>query len=273
MNFESRYSEELEAARAAARKAGKVIDRYRRKGADIDGRKKSYNDIVTEADIEAQREVVEVLRARFPADAIKAEENSLSEDHSDRVWVIDPIDGTTNFFHDLDYFCVSIGLRIGSEHILGVIHSPETGRDISYIGLKGEGAYRLDGIGDSTGERLSTSRDGMQGSLFSCYVRDGESEKRKVQMEIIEELASREMIHRAEGSAALDIASIAEGLTEVFVDYQSEWDYAAGKAILEEAGGELDVLETETDQVLAVASSGEFHDEIRELVEDALERF
>jgi myo-inositol-1(or 4)-monophosphatase len=168
---------------------------------------------------------------------------------------------------------VSIGLRIGSEHILGVIHSPETGRDISYIGLKGEGAYRLDGIGDSTGERLSTSRDGMQGSLFSCYVRDGESEKRKVQMEIIEELASREMIHRAEGSAALDIASIAEGLTEVFVDYQSEWDYAAGKAILEEAGGELDVLETETDQVLAVASSGEFHDEIRELVEDALERF
>ncbi|MFB6189992.1 MAG: inositol monophosphatase [Candidatus Nanohaloarchaea archaeon] len=273
MKFESRYSDELEAAQEAARKAGKVIDRYRRKGADIDGRKKSYNDIVTEADIEAQRKVVEVLRTRFPADAIKAEENSLAEDHSDRVWVVDPIDGTTNFFHGLESFCVSIGLRIGSENVLGVIHAPETGRDVSYIGLKGDGAYRLDDIEDSTGERLSASRQEMQGSLFTCYVRDGESEKREVQIAIIEELASREMVHRARGSAALDIAGIAEGKTEVLVDYLGEWDYAAGKAILEEAGGELDALETDTDQVLAVASSGEFHDEVRELVEDALERF
>lgn len=273
MNFESRYSDELEAARKAARKAGKVIDRYRRKGADIDDRKKSYNDIVTEADIEAQRRVVEVLRKRFPADAVKAEEQELSEDHSDRVWVIDPIDGTTNFFHGLKDFCVSIGLRIGRDNVLGVIHSPETGKNTTYIGLKGEGAYRLEDIDDSTGERMSSSREGMQGSLFTCYVRDGENRKRNVQMEVIEKLASREMIHRARGSAALDIASIAEGRTGLFVDYLNEWDYAAGKAILEEAGGEVDILETDTDQVVAVASNGEFQDEARELVEDALERF
>ncbi|MFB6190832.1 MAG: inositol monophosphatase [Candidatus Nanohaloarchaea archaeon] len=274
MNFDdSPYSKELEAARDAARKAGKIIDRYRRGKIEVDGRKASYNDIVTEADLEVQEKIVEVIRDRFPGDAIKAEEQQLSEDHSDRVWVIDPIDGTMNFFHGLDYFCTSIGLKIGKSGVLGVVHSPVTGLDETFIGLEDHGAFRLSDIDAEEGERLSVSTGAMKGELYTTYVRDGEPDKREVQLETISRFSGREMVHRASGAAALDICRIAGGDMSLLSDFLGEWDYAAGRTILEEAGGEIDVLGTATDQDMVVASSGEFHDEAVEIVEDTLERF
>lgn len=274
MRFEeSRYSDEIEAAKDAARKAGKILDRYRRKGAELDGRKKSHNDIVTEADIEAQQKIVEVLQDRFPGDAVKAEENELDEGNSDRVWVVDPIDGTTNFFRGLDYFCTSIGLRIGNKSVLGVIYSPETGLGEAYVGLKDHGAYRLEGIEADHGERITVSRQDMKGGVYSAYLRDGETGKLKRQAAIIEELSSREMVHRASGAAALDLCMIAGGTMEMLVDYLSEWDYAAGKAVVEEAGGEVEVVDSRLDQDLVIGSNSRFHDEVSEIARDVMERF
>ncbi|MFB6147253.1 MAG: inositol monophosphatase [Candidatus Nanohaloarchaea archaeon] len=274
MNFEqSQYSQELEVAREAAREAGKILDEYREEGVEVSDTKETETDLVTQADLDAQQEVVRILRNNFPGDAIRAEEEQLSEDHSDRVWVIDPVDGTTNFHHGLDYFCTSIGLRVGSSYVLGVVHSPVSGLGETYIGLARQGSYRLEEPKSRSGEHLSVEKRGLRGSIYTTYLREGVPEKFRVQLELMEEFSSRNLVNRSRGAAALDTCRIAAGETHIFADFISEWDYAGARAVLEHAGGELSTIETGLDQDFVVASNGVRHDELVELSREVLERF
>lgn len=126
---DSEYSDELEVALEAAEAAGEVIDEYADGEAEIQGSKSSPGDIYTEADIRAQERIVEVISESFPDDGFLAEEEMgyQEEGKAGRRWVIDPVDGTTNFQKGLDYFCTSIAFEVKGETRVGVVYSPESG--------------------------------------------------------------------------------------------------------------------------------------------------
>ncbi|MDY6766298.1 MAG: inositol monophosphatase family protein, partial [Candidatus Nanohaloarchaea archaeon] len=106
-------------------------------GFDIE-RKSSYTDLVTEADHAVQETVVETIAAEFPGDGFLAEEDDLRPEGEDRVWVIDPIDGTTNFAHGFPYYCTSIALQVDGEPVVGVVNRPP--QEELFTAVRGGGA-------------------------------------------------------------------------------------------------------------------------------------
>lgn len=148
------FEEELQTAFRAGEDAGEVIDSFVENGFETED--KEDGSTVTEADRKAQEKVVEVISERFPEDGFLGEEEGLSPSGENRFWVIDPIDGTFNFDHGFSHFCVSIALKVEGETVLGVVYSPESSADDTYLAVKGEGAYRTsEGIEEA--ESISVS--------------------------------------------------------------------------------------------------------------------
>ena len=131
----------LAAAVDAARAAGAVIREGAGKRASLTFERKNANVCVSEVDKGAERVIIDTLSSRFPAHAFKAEDSGESGTSS-HVWLIDPLDGTTNFLHGIPYYCVSIALRIGEGTVVGVVFDPISGR--LFTAMRGHGAF-LDG--------------------------------------------------------------------------------------------------------------------------------
>ena len=205
---------------------------YFRQGVSIRCKNGESADLVSEADINAEQAVIRVIHATFRDHAILGEESATDTDpNSPALWVIDPLDGTTNFLHDVPHFAVSIGYFEYGQPICGVIWNPA--REDLYSAIKGQGAqYNDRPIQVSSIDRLDQS---LIGTGFHV-IRDA---KLGATLGAIEELFGLN-IHciRRFGSAALDLCHVASGLYGAYFEYQlSAWDFAAGMLIVQEAGG------------------------------------
>lgn len=222
----------LNVAIKAARTAGAIINRA---SMDLDILKintKSPNDFVTEVDQAAEQAIIETLLQAYPDHGILAEESGreYGAKHSEFQWIIDPLDGTTNFIHGLPMYCVSIALAHRNVVQQAVVYDP-TRNDLFYA-TKGRGAYLNDKrIRVSKRTRMS---DALIGTGFPF--RRGDNFKRYMKM--FEEVMTQCAGLRRPGAAALDLCYVAAGYYDAFFETGlNPWDVAAGSLIIAEAGG------------------------------------
>jgi myo-inositol-1(or 4)-monophosphatase len=192
-------------------------------------RKKDAVEIVTEADTESEKEIISAIRARFPEHSILGEESGLQDDGSDFRWVIDPLDGTVNFAHQVPIFCISIALTYREDTLLGVILNPVDGQ--LYTALRGQGA-RL----NSRPIRVSTTTAVSESLLVTGFPYHIQQEFESIMTRYGKCLKTARGIRRL-GSAALDLCYVACGRFEAFWEQGLKpWDTAAGALIASEAG-------------------------------------
>ena len=222
----------LNTAVKAARAAGNVINRA---SMDLDRLKvntKAPNDFVTEVDQAAENAIIDILLAAYPGHAILAEESGRSRgaQDSEYVWIIDPLDGTTNFIHGLPVYAVSIALAHRGQVQQAVVYDPT--RNDLFFASKGRGAFLND-------RRLRVSkRTRMAESLIGTGFpfRKGDNFKRYLQ--IFEDVMQHCAGLRRPGAAALDLCYVAAGYYDGFFETGlNPWDVAAGSLIITEAGG------------------------------------
>ena len=192
---------------------------------------KGRADFVTDVDLSVQKKLKNELLSRYPDVQFMGEEGTHDNiDFSGRVWILDPVDGTTNLIHDYKMSAVSLGLLDNGEPVLGIVYNPFT--DELFYAEKGKGAYL-------NGARIKVS---AADKLFNALVAFGtspyEKELADINFKIIKEMYLKSGDIRRSGSAALDLVYIACGRTDGFFEKNLKpWDYCAGICIVNEAGG------------------------------------
>jgi myo-inositol-1(or 4)-monophosphatase len=250
-------------AREAAFNAGRILKE------NIHGvREITYKgdiNLVTEMDMLSERAVVETLRASFPDHGIIAEEETNIQNGSDFTWIIDPLDGTTNYAHGYPCFSVSIGLEQNGEIVLGVVYDPM--RDELFSAQKGQGAS-LNG----KPVRVSTVDTLINSLLATGFPYDRKvSEKNNIDYFHDLLMASQEV--RRDGSASLDLCYVACGRFDGFWELKLKpWDVAAGSIIVREAGGTVSDFSgsrfsIHDDELLA--SNGRVHGQMLTILREA----
>ncbi len=197
-------------------------------GKDIET--KQASDFVTRIDKEAEQLILDTIRQRFPAHHFLAEESIKDDDTAEYRWIIDPLDGTTNFIHQYPVFSVSIALEYKGEIILGLVYDPT--RNEMFTAEKATGAFlngqplRISRITDLSNSLIATGFPFRKKELIETYL--------KLFRNVFERVSD---IRRA-GSAALDLAYVAAGRCDAFFEIGlSPWDVAAGSILVKEAGG------------------------------------
>lgn len=229
----------LNIAVRAARRAGSVINRATLDGADLQVRAKQVNDFVTRVDRSAEQAVIETIRKAYPGHAFLAEESGASGE-AEYQWIIDPLDGTTNFIHGFPQYAVSVALRHRGTLAHAVVYDPS--RNELFTASKGRGAFLND-------RRIRVSRcaklqDALVGTGFP-FKELGRVDLYLRQLRTL--MASASGIRRA-GAAALDLAYVACGRLDAFWEMGlSAWDMAAGALLVQEAGGLVSGLRGEQD--------------------------
>lgn len=267
---ESKFSEEMEIALESAKKAGEIMDRYAGGKAKVEGSKTSLNDIYTEADLKCQEIIVETITEAFPEDSFIAEEDLEYKEESDngRKWIIDPIDGTSNFQRGLEFFCTSIAFQVDGDKKLGVVYSPNQGISKVFFALRDQGAFvaeNPDQIGSA--EKIEVSEvNEIGGSLVFSRISNFDGEH-KVQKNLWSRLVGEDVAMRYMSAGALELCKVASGSGEAFMgDTESRWDFAAGEIIVREAGGEVDIAESKiSDKQKIIASNGKIHGFLQDL--------
>jgi myo-inositol-1(or 4)-monophosphatase len=191
---------------------------------------KGLNDFVTKVDKASEKLIIDQLSKLLPGSSFLAEEETVKNTHAEYVWVIDPLDGTTNFIHGLPCYCVSIGLLKNNEPIAGVIF--EVNQDECFYAWKDGGAYL-------NGERINVSqRKTLKDSLLITGFPYYDYSLLDQYMDLFRYFMQHSHGLRRLGSAAADLAYIACGRSEAFYEYSLKpWDVAAGIIIVKEAGG------------------------------------
>lgn len=260
------YEAEREAAIEAAAKAGSIIaDRV----GDLDSSEiseKGRNDLVTAVDLEAQQTIFETLQQVSAAYGFLGEEDhpGKAADRDRDQWIVDPLDGTTNFIHGLPPYSVSIGLQQGGRIVLGVVL--EVGRNELFEAVMGEGS-RMNGKSIHV-SRAATPRNGILATGFPT--RDNTTPFLREYLDVLGQVMLDWRSVRRMGSAAADLAYVACGRFDGFFEIGlSPWDSAAGSIIIEEAGGRVTDFLGQPEflyrpQVLA--SNGLLHDSLVSVV-------
>jgi myo-inositol-1(or 4)-monophosphatase len=253
-------------ARDAAIQAGNILRENINGNRDV--RYKGDVNLVTEMDIRSERAVVERIRASFPFHGIIAEEETTIRNESEFSWIIDPLDGTTNYAHGYPFFSVSIALEKAGEIILGVVYDPM--RDELFMAQKGAGAFL-------NGRKIQVS---ITDSLIRSLLATGFPYDRKISQKnnLIHFqnllMASQEV--RRDGSAALDLCYVACGRLDGFWELKLKpWDVAAGSLIVREAGGMISdfggvMFSIHKDEI--VASNHRIHRQLADILRTAESR-
>ena len=219
----------LNTAVKAARRAGNVIMRNVDRLERLTIETKGHNDFVTEVDRLVEAEVIDILRRAYPDHAILAEETG-SQGESDYCWIIDPLDGTTNFLHSYPHYAVSIALRNKGRLEQGVVFDPQ--RNELFTASRGQGAHLND-----RRIRVSQTHD-FKRALLGTGFPFRSDEYLEAWIKIFRSLATEISGVRRAGSAALDLAHVACGRFDGFWEFGLHpWDMAAGCLLIEEAGG------------------------------------
>lgn len=221
---------DIETGIAAARRGASILLRYWEQLGKEDADLKARNDWVSKADRESEDAIVAAIREQFPGDSFLGEESGRSDGSSERTWVIDPLDGTSNYLQHFPLWCVSIALRQGNETIAGVIYEPL--RDIFFTAERGAGAFR-------DGKRMSVSgHPTVEGSFLATGFPFRAQEYVDAYVRIFSDVIRTSKGVRRAGSAALDLAYTAAGVFDGFFEmHLAPWDVAAGALLVEEAGG------------------------------------
>lgn len=256
-------TELLAVAADAARAGGAVVSAAFRTGA-FGVSEKSRADFVTEVDVAAERAIVAVVRAAFPDHAILTEEGTGSDGAGAAPyrWVVDPLDGTTNFIRGIPFVAVSVGVERRGVPVAGAVLDPVRGE--LFTAAHGAGAW-------CGAHRLRVSAQGnMGGSLVLTGIPFRNLTSMEAYMPGLDRVARASAGIRRMGSAALDLASIAEGRAEAFWEYGlSRWDLSAGVLLVQEAGGRVTDLRgggTHLDTGHVLASNGLVHDAMLGLI-------
>ena len=209
-------------------------------------------DIVTAADRAAERVILAKLRDAFPNASILAEESGSSDGTSDELWIVDPLDGTTNYAHGYPIYCVSIGFERAGELIAGVVLAPALGE--CFAAERGAGARCND-------KPIRVSAIDALGDALTCTgFHPADYERNAV---YFGRMSGHAQAVRRDGSAALDLASVACGRFDGFWEWDlNPWDVAAGTLLIREAGGvvtRIDGSATEHDARSVLASNGRIH--------------
>lgn len=239
---------DLELATQAALEAGKLI--RQNFGSDPTVDEATHHDIKLALDKESQDLITGILLGARPGDALYGEEGLAGNQNSVRQWIVDPIDGTVNFFYGIPHFCVSIALRIAGEIVAGVIHDPMVGE--TWTVEKG-GPAMLNG----RPIQVSKRDDLAESILYVGCGKDEEALRTGVERFHRASLRARKM--RMMGSAALGMAYIASGRLDGYIESRiSLWDIAAGQLLVETAGGKVDLTAVpgHADAWSIVASNG-----------------
>ncbi|MBJ2163274.1 inositol monophosphatase [Acidovorax sp. IB03] len=222
----------LNVAIKAARAAGAIINRAALDVESVRISQKQINDFVTEVDHAAEKIIIETLLTAYPGHGILAEESGqeYGAKHSDFVWVIDPLDGTTNFIHGFPVYCVSIALTVKGKVEQAVVYDPT--RNDLFTATKGRGAFLNE-------RRIRVSK---RTQLKDCLISTGfpfrPGDNFKSYMNMMSDVMQRTAGLRRPGAAALDLAYVAAGFTDGFFETGlSVWDVAAGSLLVTEAGG------------------------------------
>jgi myo-inositol-1(or 4)-monophosphatase len=221
---------DIEVAIEAARRGSEVLLRYWEQLGKDDAATKARNDWVSAADRESEQAIIEAIRAHFPGDVFLGEESGLSAGSSARTWIIDPLDGTSNYLQHFPFWSISIALRDGDEIVAGVVYEPL--RDIFFTAERGSGSFR-------DGARMHVSdQPGVEGSFLATGFPFRAQEYVTVYVKIFEDVIRIAKGVRRAGSAALDLAYTAAGVFDGFFEiHLAPWDVAAGSLLVREAGG------------------------------------
>jgi myo-inositol-1(or 4)-monophosphatase len=225
----------LNVAVKAARKAGEVIIRSLNRLESLKVTAKGRNDFVSEVDQAAERAIIEEIRRLYPSHAFLAEESGASG-NSDTVWIIDPLDGTTNFLHGFPTFSVSIACQIRGKLEQAVIYDPMRGE--IFTATRGSGAHL-----ENHRIRVSKQR-GLEGALIATGFPYRENLRyADPYLAMLKTVMGQVAGIRRPGSAALDLAYVAAGRVDGFWEFGlSPWDTAAGTLLIQEAGGHIGTL-------------------------------
>ena len=245
----------LDAAKEAARRAAEVLRFWRKK---FQVREKGRADLVTDADVASQKAIHDYLLGRFPRHEFLGEEDASKHRRPGResppTWIVDPIDGTTNYVHDCPFYCVSIGLQIAGELVVGVVYDPP--RDEMFAAAAAHGAYLND-------ERLRTSSVDMidQALIATGFAPDMRGHELALDWWRHFSFAAQSL--RRTGSTALNMAYIAAGRFDAYYAFDNHvWDVAGGTVLIREAGGIVTNMDGRPYDPFApdsIASNGPLH--------------
>lgn len=236
----------LNTAEKAAKAAGAFLKTNYGKTHIVD--EALHHDLKLALDKESQDLIFAILQNDFPEHALLGEEGIGGTEDSNYRWVVDPIDGTVNYFYGIPHFCVSIGLQHNGVMIVGVIYDPMT--DQCWTVEKGQPAYL-------NGEQISvSSRTRIEESIL--YVGSGKTEDSlKSGIDRFEKASKKARKMRMMGSAALALAYVASGRLDAYIEGRiSLWDIAAGQLLVEAAGGKVELSPSPTEEnVYSIVSS------------------
>ncbi len=239
---------------AAKRAAGILMDRFGNVR-QITSKNETYKDYVTDVDLQAEEEIITTIRDRFPDHSILSEERGDLPKDSEYKWIIDPLDGTHNYAHNLPMFGVSIALEHAETVILGVISLPHF--DEIYVAERGKGAFR-------NGSKIHVSDVDLSEALmiYDTKLRVN----RDPMINSLSKLVHEVFVIRMFGAATWDMCLIAKGQADLSVDFTCKpWDIAAGALIVEEAGGKVTDLQGNIWNPYSngfIASNGKIHEKV-----------
>lgn len=235
-------------------------------------------DYATNLDIKAENLIIKKLKKHFPESGFLAEESGHTKPKSEYTWVIDPLDGTKNYFRGLPLFNISIALQKGSETIFGLIYSPVTQE--MFHALLGQGAYLTRTFRDrfyvhEEREKISVSKTKkLNESILQIALPGAHNKPSPKNLKLINSFLKSIHKTRALGSAALALAYVANGALDGFLDFCREMkahDVAAGNLIIQEAGGQISNPKGEDFSIKSdnlVASNGHLHEQILKVFSD-----
>lgn len=214
----------------AAREAGRIINRASNDVGALSIQSKSINDFVSEVDHAAEAAIINILKDAYPDHGFLGEESGDTNKEAENIWIIDPLDGTTNFLHNFPQYCVSIALQQNGVLTQAVIYDPV--RNDLFTATKGRGAFLND-------KRIRVSnRAKLQQSLIATGFPFRDFTHLDTYLDMLKDMIKKTTGIRRPGSAALDLAYVAAGYTDGFFEINlSAWDIAAGGLLVQEAGG------------------------------------
>ena len=248
-------------ATETALEAGALLLEYLKRPREI-AQKSRRADLVTDADRAAERLILDRLRVDFPHSTITGEESGTHAGSASERWYVDPLDGTTNYAHGYPVFCVSIGYERNGELVAGVVYAPFY--DELFAAQKGSGATL-------NGKKIGVSAiEGVADALLCTGFHPADFDRNG---DYFRAMSYRAQAVRRDGSAALDLASVAAGRFDGFWEFDLQtWDVAAGALLVREAGGAVSAIgggEFRVDGRSIVAANGRINAELVELLESA----
>ena len=220
----------LTIAKRAALSASRILLRHFDNLERLSVTAKQRNDFVSEADVQAEQEIIQTLRKTYPNHGILAEESGEQHGHDDYQWVIDPLDGTTNFLHGIPHFAISIGFRHKNRLEAGLVYDPI--RQEMFTASRGAGAQMND-------RRMRVSNiPQMENALLGTGFPFRHPQHQPAYLNFFSSLFGKCVEVRRAGAASLDLAYVASGRLDGYWEFGlKEWDIAAGALLVQEAGG------------------------------------